>query len=143
MKNVRGSIRRGIAALLMPLLIIACVARGEEEYVAQTYNLTRLFGIQSVYTVLFFGTDRICAVDSERTENGRRYTATFADIAQGRVLGEAGFERPSSSISIQARGDNVCFTFERHDGETDEQSLEEVEVAPDGGITAQVFPQSK
>ena len=137
-----------VASFLLSVLMFTYIAHG--EYDAQTYNLTRLFEIQSIDRVLLFGSDRVCAVsyESYREGNSRLWTATFVDIAQKRVLGKAQFETSGHYVDLRASGDNVCFAFEHYREDTDTLSLEKVEITPDGALQTyiidwwerQVFP---
>lgn len=102
----------------------------------QTVNLTELFGIRSVYTALFFGTDRVCVVSAERVEASNLYTAAFIDIARERILGEAQFVRSGYLDGLRTQDENACFLFEQYIEEINDVLWEELLVSPDGELTS-------
>ena len=130
-----------MAVFILSMLTVTGMARG--EYDAQTWNLTRLFEIQSANRMLLIGTDRVCAVSygTYGEGSGRLWTATFVDIAQERVLGKAQFVTSVRYADLQVSADSVCIAFEHYREDTDTLSLEKVEITPDGEHQTQIIDQ--
>jgi len=137
-----GKILAAVTVLLILLTMAPLFAHATAS--VQTYSLTRLFGIENVSEVLFYGTGRICAINVQVTKTTEKsewlvIDVTFADIAEERVLGEARFGQPNYYDSRRATQEGVRFMFMQYDDETEEDIREEVTVTTDGEAASRIL----